>query len=311
MAPFSFILPAYKSLYLRDAIDSILAQECTDFELIIVDDCSPNDLESIVHEYHDPRITYYKNQENIGGKDLVAQWNKCLSFAKGDYVILATDDDCYESDFLMTFAHLIQKYPDVNLFRARISQTDKEGHIKDVDACYEERISEIEFTYHIMHGMKGGIPQYVFKRKVLIERGGFISFPKAWASDDATAIMMADNGVINSQKHLVRFRWSDINISSDKSCGIEKVKARLMLGAWLKNIIAFQSNRFNTKQENDALEQFYLQQNLKTLPYYNKVTLISTMKRLDLSQWLSCARLIWDSSLLSFKDKLSILFRSI
>ena len=93
---FSFILPAYKGRYLKEAINSILAQTYPYFELIIVNDKSPDDIDSIVNAFEDNRVSYYVNKENIGGKDLVAQWNHCLSFAKNEYVILATDDDLYE-----------------------------------------------------------------------------------------------------------------------------------------------------------------------------------------------------------------------
>ena len=97
---YSFVLPAYKILYFKEAIDSILAQTYTDFELIIVNDASPEDLEAIVKDYNDSRIRYYVNTQNLGGKDLVAQWNHCLEYAKSDYVILASDDDVYMPNYL-------------------------------------------------------------------------------------------------------------------------------------------------------------------------------------------------------------------
>ena len=171
---FSFILPAYKGRYLKESISSILKQDYTDFELIVVDDCSPDPILQMVLEFNDERITYYRNEQNIGGKDLVAQWNHCLEYAKGDYVILATDDDLYESNFLSSFVPLIKKYPDVNLFRARILQVDSHNEIKYIDSCYKEFLLPIEFRYHIMHGMKGGIPQYIFKRDALVKKGGFV-----------------------------------------------------------------------------------------------------------------------------------------
>ena len=90
---YSFVLPAYKAAFLREAIDSILAQSYPDFELIIVNDKSPEDLASIVDSYHDERIQYYVNAQNIGGHDLVAQWNHCITYATGKYLILASDDD--------------------------------------------------------------------------------------------------------------------------------------------------------------------------------------------------------------------------
>ena len=62
---FSITIPAYKRSYLKEAIDSCLAQTYKDFELIIVNDASPEDLDSIVNSYSDNRIRYYKNETNI------------------------------------------------------------------------------------------------------------------------------------------------------------------------------------------------------------------------------------------------------
>ena len=104
---YSFLLPAYKARFFREALDSILAQSYKDFELIIVNDASPEDLDSIVKGYNDPRIRYYVNEKNIGGKDLVAQWNHCLEYANGEYVILASDDDVYSPLYLEKMDELV------------------------------------------------------------------------------------------------------------------------------------------------------------------------------------------------------------
>lgn len=302
---FSFVLPAYKGRYLREAIDSILAQDYHDFELIVVDDCSPDHLDEIVSGFNDERIVYHRNATNVGGRDLVAQWNHSSKYAKGDYVILATDDDLYEPNFLASFVPLIEKYPDVNLFRARILQVDSRNEIKYIDSCYKEYLSPVEFRYHLMHGMKGGIPQYIFKRSALMEKGGFVNFPKAWASDDATALMMSDRGVVTSQEHLVRFRWSDINISGDSKYGLEKFKARLQFSRWL------QQQRVETNDMPDDWQRFYRQHVADYLPIYNKITLISTMNAMTWGHWIKGVQMLKGSDLFSFKDKISIVLRSL
>ena len=302
---FTFVLPAYKGRYLKDAISSILKQDYADFELIVVDDCSPDPIRQIVSDHNDERITYYCNEQNIGGKDLVAQWNHCLEYAKGDYVILATDDDLYEPTFLSSFVPLIEKYPDVNLFRARILQVDSRNEIKYIDSCYKEYLSPVEFRYHLMHGMKGGIPQYIFKRSALVEKGGFVNFPKAWASDDATALMMSGKGVVTSQEHLVRFRWSDINISGDSKYGLEKFMARLQFSRWL------QQQRVETNDMADDWQRFYKQHVADYLPIYNKITLISTMNAMTWGHWIKGVQMLKDSDLFSLKDKCSIVLRSL
>lgn len=301
---FLFLLPAYKGRFLSESINSIISQDYDDFELIVVDDCSPDPIQQIVSEFNDERITYYRNEHNIGSKDLVAQWNHCLEYAKGDYVILATDDDLYEPNFLSSFVPLIKKYPDVNLFRARILQVDGHNEIKYIDNCYKEFLSHVEFRYHIMHGMKGGIPQYIFKRDALMKKGGFVNFPKAWASDDATALMMSDKGVVTSQEHLVRFRWSDINISSDRTCGLEKFRARLLFSKWLQN----------HPVEVDGTKdwrRFYQKTVIEELPIYNKITLIATMNSMTWGHWIQAVKMLSNCDLFTFKDKCSIVLRSL
>lgn len=301
---FSFILPAWKGRYLREAIQSILNQSYSDFELIVVDDCSPEALEKIVGAFHDSRIEYHRNEHNIGGRDLVAQWNHCLQYAHGDYVILATDDDLYEPDFLEEMSRLIDTYPAVELLRARILQVNADNHIIGIGRCYKEHLTKDEFVYHMLHGMKGGIPQYVFRRQALIDKGGFVNFPKAWASDDATAIMMAEHGVATTQGHLVRFRWSDINISSDKRSIVEKVQARLHFYHWLRQHLI----PINPEDEAAA----FLHRNIdEYLSVYNKVTLLAHLAGVPLVQKLQCLRKIAQCDDMSSRDRLSVIVRSL
>ena len=130
---YSFVLPAFKAEYFKEAIDSILSQTYTNFELIIVNDASPEDLDSIVYSYNDSRIHYYKNTENIGGNDLVAQWNHCFEYAKGEYIILASDDDIYFPPYLEKMNKLVEKYPNVNVFRPRVQKINASGEIIGIE----------------------------------------------------------------------------------------------------------------------------------------------------------------------------------
>lgn len=78
--------------YLKEAIDSILAQTFTDFELIISDNASTDSTGDICREYasRDSRIRYHRNPQNIGG---VNNENQTFHMSKGEYFRLAADDD--------------------------------------------------------------------------------------------------------------------------------------------------------------------------------------------------------------------------
>ena len=81
---FTVTIPAYKRKFFKEAIVSILEQTYPNWELVIVDDASPEDLNSVVREFDDSRIKYYRNDKNIGAENVVENWNKCLNYAKGD-----------------------------------------------------------------------------------------------------------------------------------------------------------------------------------------------------------------------------------
>lgn len=211
----SFVLPAYKSDFLESSISSILSQIETDFELIIVNDASPYNLDSIVNAFSDSRIRYIKNEINLGGKSLVSQWNKCLSYASGDYVVLASDDDVYSPDYLSEMRKFVQLYPNVNIYSTRKLIIDENDKVVDIDGYLGECMSCVDYmTQLFSHRVYSSISNFMFSRCKLIEQGGFVDFPVAWYSDDAIVIKMSHNGIAVSPKCLFSFRFSGQNLST-------------------------------------------------------------------------------------------------
>ena len=91
MPNISVIMPAYNAeKYIREAIDSILAQTFTDFEFIIIDDGSKDYTTAIVQSYSDSRIRFYQNERNVG---VAATLNRGLDLAQGEYIARMDADD--------------------------------------------------------------------------------------------------------------------------------------------------------------------------------------------------------------------------
>ncbi len=235
----SFVLPAYKATFLRKAIDSILAQTYTFFELVIVNDASPEDIDSIVLSYHDERIRYYKNSENLGRKSLVNQWNHCIGqigIGGGKYLILASDDDVYHPSFLSECVKLAMKYPEVDLIRSRVLQIDEKDAIIGVDALLPERTSKYEYFYYWMTGGAFvSIGNFMFKTSVLKEKG-FVNYPCAFGTDSVAAIQLSQNGAANTRDMLFFFRSSSIHLSGSKTVYKEKLQANTMLFFFLYSL---------------------------------------------------------------------------
>ena len=122
-------IPAYKPEFLEEAIASVLAQTFEDWELIVVDDCSPGDIQGVVSKFTDPRIRYYRNEKNLGAEDPSYNWDKCVSYAQGEYFCLLCDDDLYHPTFLEEMLKLTDQFPDCNVFRARGQRMDANGNL--------------------------------------------------------------------------------------------------------------------------------------------------------------------------------------
>ena len=240
---YTFLLPAYKKSFLDKAIRSILNQTYTDFKIIISDDCSPEDLYSVVKEFSDDtRLTYRRNEKNIGGTSLVAHWNMLLDLCDTDYFILASDDDVYLPHFLEEIDKLVEKYPAVDLFHSRAQCINGNDEIFKIDPLYKEYVTQLEYFEQLdYYNHIECIANYVFKTEVLKKKGGFVDFPLAWSSDTATCNIMAVNGVVNTSGVYFSFRMSGLNISSqpieNKEISRLKFKAFCEYDAFMSEIL--------------------------------------------------------------------------
>jgi glycosyltransferase involved in cell wall biosynthesis len=110
----SVLIPTYNyAHYLDETIQSVMDQTFTDFELVIVDNCSTDNTRAVVEKYlDDKRVSFYINERNIG---LVGNWNKCLDYAKGEYIKFLCADDKFHPELLQQFVAVMEQYPNVSL----------------------------------------------------------------------------------------------------------------------------------------------------------------------------------------------------
>ncbi|MFI6941650.1 CDP-glycerol glycerophosphotransferase family protein [Streptomyces sp. NPDC050418] len=118
MPRFSVIVPVYKvQAYLHECLDSVLRQSCTDFELIVVDDCSPDGSGAIIDEYAaaDPRVRAIHLAENVG---LGPARNAGMAQASGEYLIFLDSDDTLTPDALRAVSERLKETggPDILLY---------------------------------------------------------------------------------------------------------------------------------------------------------------------------------------------------
>jgi glycosyltransferase involved in cell wall biosynthesis len=181
--------------YVRQAIESILNQTYTDFELIVSDNASVDRTPEICLEYaaRDPRIRYIRRPENIGGGP---NQNCLVAEARGEYFIWLMHDDVYGARLLELCVGVLDSRPDVVVAYPKMIDIDSEGRElgprnEDTHLMQETpnaRVGKCMKHIFIVNATLGAIRTEVLRRTMMIE---------PWrGSDNALLIELAVLGKI-------------------------------------------------------------------------------------------------------------------
>ena len=133
----SILMPVYNvAPYLREAMDSILAQTFQDFELIVLDDCSPDNSAEILDTYTDERIVRYRGEKNMGLSNVL---NVGMQLARGEFIARMDSDDLSTHERLAVQVAYLEAHPEVDicscgmqLFGAKQETWVRETNVEDV-----------------------------------------------------------------------------------------------------------------------------------------------------------------------------------
>ena len=118
-------IPFYKGqAYLRRAIDSVLRQTSTHWQLIVCDDGPEAGTAELVAAFADPRIRYRTNERNLG---MAGNWNRCLDAAETDLVNLLHNDDELLPNYVSDMLAAARQHPEAAAFFCRAKVIDAEG----------------------------------------------------------------------------------------------------------------------------------------------------------------------------------------
>jgi glycosyltransferase involved in cell wall biosynthesis len=218
---FSIGIPVTNYVFLKDAIDSCQKQTYNDIEAIILNNALNKDIKTkikdIVTQYNDPRIIYHENDLQL---PLIENWNKCLSYARGEYFCLLSDDDYYEEEYIAEFNSIIDQFPEVSVFHCRVREIDENKQtIGFTPSCprYEDVINYL--WHRISEFRKQYISDFVFKTSSLKNIKGFYNVHKVgWGTDDITSsILCDDGGIVFVDKILINYRIHSQNITFSSS----------------------------------------------------------------------------------------------
>lgn len=117
MPKVSVIMPNYNhAAYLAERLESVLGQEFSDFEVILLDDHSSDNSVEILEKYAaDPRVTHLVKNESNSGSTFI-QWERGLTLARGRYIWIAESDDIAAPAFLSEAVKVLENNPDTGVF---------------------------------------------------------------------------------------------------------------------------------------------------------------------------------------------------
>ena len=237
---FTITIPAYKSQFLKEAIESVATQTYQDWELIIVDDCSPEDLRAVAEPFlKDSRIRYYRNEKNCGAVDVVDNWNICLEKATGDYVICIGDDDRLKPCCLEVYKSLIEAHPSLNVYHCMTEIIDETGTVIGTQEERPEWESALSMLWNRWdHRNKQFIGDFCYRTSYLKAEGGYYKLPLAWGSDDITALRAAkEQGIANTQEVCFQYRDNGQTITSSADNAKIKIEAFVAQHHWFSTFL--------------------------------------------------------------------------
>ena len=127
MPRFSVVIPLYnKENFIENTIQSLLNQTFSDFEVLVVNDCSTDTSEQLVARFDDPRINIIQHSVNKG---LSASRNTGIKSANANYIAFLDADDLWKPSFLEKIEVLINQYPEASLFATKYEVLHKKNRI--------------------------------------------------------------------------------------------------------------------------------------------------------------------------------------
>ena len=115
-----------RARWLRETIESVLAQTFTDFRLIVSDNASDDDTPEIVRSFNDGRIDYVRCELNIGR---AGNFSRIIGLADTDFVTLVADDDILYPDHLEAAVDVLEAFETVGLAHSAFNLIDARSHV--------------------------------------------------------------------------------------------------------------------------------------------------------------------------------------
>lgn len=246
MNQLAIIIPAFKAKFFEDTLKSLANQTDLNFNIYIGNDCGEKEIETIVDRYKDKlNIDYKYFNTNLGSKNLTEHWKRCFEMIKNEnYFILFSDDDILEKNAIEEINKSILSNPTIDVMHLNLKIINGVNEIiEEKQIGYYKKIISSEQFFKDLNNNKimARMQDFIIKKSSFMKNGGFVSFPLAMYSDNATIIKNALSSGILQLESTIYWRRSDVNISSNINQNIIHskyyVEASIMYYKWVKDYL--------------------------------------------------------------------------
>lgn len=212
----SFVVPCYKhGHFLVECIRSILVQTYANVEVLIMDDCSPDDTPVIARSFSDSRVRHIRNEVNLGH---LANYNKGIGLARGKYVWLLNVDDYLRRPYVLErFVDTLERHPDAAyVFCPAVQVHDwQEGAVFGLHGGSDRIFRKPAFLDRLLVRNRVPTPAAMVRR-TSYERMGMFELDLPYAGDWFQWCRHALYGdVAYLAEPMVCYRFHELNMSKD------------------------------------------------------------------------------------------------
>ncbi|NRR92006.1 glycosyltransferase family 2 protein [Winogradskyella undariae] len=290
----AIIIPYYKHTFFKDTLQSLANQTDKRFTVYIGNDASPENPEALIKEFKGQLSIVYKSfSNNLGGKSLVQQWERCLALIQNEeWIQILGDDDLVSSNFVASFYNAL---PSITRYSSEVIRwstyvVDENGDRTSEQFMHLKLETAVSFFERkFSKKTRSSLSEYVFKKTNVLEIG-FQAFNLAWHADDMAVFEFSNNKSIYSiNTAYVSVRVSKLNITGDSQHYVAKNKGTFQ---FMEHLFNNYSNVFSTGQKQILLKKL-------EMAYYN----IPSYKR-----WIKVNKLYYNA--LGIYGTFDFLFRN-
>ena len=210
MSTLAVIIPAFKSKYLTQSLQSLADQSDKDFTVYVGDDASPDDIASICERFADIlNIKYTRFDSNLGAVTLMQHWERCIELSADEpWIWIFSDDDIAHKHHVKAFRDaLISTEEKYDIYRFDTQVIDDNNLVTFAEhpsPCIESFVDVCVAT--MMENRVNNLPNTIFRRSKYKEIGGLVCFPYGQSADWASIILLSRPNSIYTIP-LIRFSW--------------------------------------------------------------------------------------------------------